>query len=117
LRCEQFSEVASSNHHTGSSCGESVKYLRRLSFKWCQHRIPSRRVPEYFLSFWKCRFTCVFGKTDKRKYPDLSKLACKYFHILASTGPVEWPGKVFRPDRCWLNGKWFYYSTWLWLGG
>ena len=54
------------------------------------------------LSYWK---------DNCHRYPELSKIACRYLQIPASSGPVERlfsiAGKVFRPDRCRLTDEMF----------
>ena len=52
-----------------------------------------------------------YWRENQHRFPALSKLACKYLAITASSAPVERlfsvAGKVFRPDRCCLSDSRF----------
>ena len=75
--------------------------------------IDTGKIEEYLNSPCLSEFTepLIFWKNNQYKYAGLSKLACKYLQIPASSAPVERifsiAGKIFRPDRCRLSDDLF----------
>lgn len=75
--------------------------------------IDTGKIEEYLNSPYLSELTepLIFWKNNQYKYAGLSKLACKYLQIPATSAPVERifsiAGRIFRPDRCCLSDDLF----------